>query len=52
MSEWYEVKDADDIEISEDGKFVDILFDTNDFGNCYVIVPVEMIVKLLAEEEA
>jgi hypothetical protein len=47
MSEWYEVKDADDMELSDDGKFVFIMFDTNGFGNRYVEVPVEMLIKLL-----
>lgn len=52
MSEWHEVKDADDIRLSDDKKFVQILFNTNDFGNCYVEVPVEMIVKLLAAQQS
>ena len=47
MSEWFEVKDADDVELSDDGKFVYILFDTDNSGNRYVEVPVEMLVKLL-----
>jgi len=52
MSEWFEVKDKDNVELSDDGKFVDIMFDTNDFGNRYVEVPVGMLVKLLATERA
>ena len=48
MSEWYEVKDADFIELSDDKKFVQILFNTTDHGNCYVEFPVEMLVKLYA----
>jgi len=47
MSQWYEVKDADDVELSDDGKTVEILFDTDDNGNRYVTVPVEVLARLL-----
>ena len=46
MSEWYEVKDADNIVLSDDKFFVEILFDTNYNGNRYVEVPVDMLVKI------
>ena len=49
MSEWYEVKDPDDVDLSDDKKFVHILFDTDYFGSRYVEVPVEILVKLLHE---
>ena len=49
MSEWYEVKDPDDVNLSDDKKFVHILLDTDYFGNRYVEVPVEILVKLLHE---
>jgi hypothetical protein len=47
MSIWYEVKDADDVDFSLDGKEIDILFKTDKQGNHYVSVPVEIIRKLL-----
>ena len=49
MSEWYEVKDPDDVDLSDDGKFVHVLFDTNRNGNRYAEVPVEMLKKLLGD---
>lgn len=49
MSEWYEVKDPDDVELSEDGKIVQILFDTDINGNCYVEIPVKILINLLRE---
>ena len=36
MSEWFEIKNQEDVEISEDGKTLEILFNTNRFGNQYV----------------
>lgn len=48
MSEWFEVKKADNVDLSDDGKFFHILFQTNRNGNRYVEVPVEILVKLLA----
>ena len=50
MSEWFEVKDPQKVDLSDDGKFVHILFQTNRNGNRYVEVPVELLVKLLAAE--
>ena len=41
MSEWFEVKDKGNIDLSEDGKSVYILFETNQFGNRYVEIPIE-----------
>ena len=43
MSQWYEITDADDISISDDREDLHILFDSNDFGNVYVSVPIEII---------
>jgi len=47
MSEWFEVTDPDDVDLSDDKKFVHILFDTDNNGNRYVEVSVEMLVMLL-----
>ena len=53
MSIWYEIKDPDDIEISEDGKDFDVLF-KDDFvnGNYYITIPIEMIKKRLRGEQS
>ena len=48
MSVWYEIKDIEDIDISLDGEELHILFDSDDTGNNYVSVPVEMVEKVLA----
>lgn len=49
MSEWYEIKNQDDIEISEDGKMLEVLFNTNQFGNQYIEIPIKFIAKILAQ---
>ena len=49
MSEWYEIKDQNDVELSEDGKRIEIMFNTNEFGNQYVEVPIEFITRVLKE---
>ena len=43
MSEWFEVKNKEDVEVSKDRKDLEILFNTNDWGNQYIIVPIEFI---------
>jgi hypothetical protein len=47
MSEWFDIESKDDIEISEDGETLEILFNTNKFGNQYVEVPIEFITEIL-----
>ena len=46
MSNWYLIKDKKSVEISSDGKFVDILFGTDMSGNNYVSVPIEFMEEL------
>ena len=43
MSEWFEVKNKEDVEVYKDRKDLEILFNTNDWGNQYIIVPIEFI---------
>jgi len=50
MSEWFDVTNQDDVDLSDDGKEVHILFATNRNGNRYVSVPVEVLVKLLSAQ--
>ena len=47
MSEWYEIDNQEDVELSEDGKRVHVLFNTTDQGNQYVDIPVEFITGVL-----
>ncbi len=51
MSEWFEVKDPDDVDLSDDGKSVHILFSKSHAGNRYIEVPVEILAKLLAAQQ-
>jgi len=43
MSVWYQITDQEDIEISEDGKTLHVLFHTDHSGNIYVEIPIEFI---------
>lgn len=46
MSKWYKVE-KDDIEISRDGKEIEICAGSNDEGNIYVEVDIKDIIDLL-----
>ena len=50
MSTWYDIEDPDDIDLTDDGKFIHIWFDGDEWGNKYVSVSVELIKALLADE--
>jgi hypothetical protein len=49
MSTWYEIEDSDDIDLSDDGSEVHVLFMSDDTGNHYVSIPVDLLKKLLNE---
>ena len=51
MSEWYKIKDQADVELSEDGKSIEIMFNTNYSGSQYIEVTVEFIKRVLKEDE-
>ena len=51
MSEWFTIKDKNDVSLSDDGETVQIRFRANYMGNVYIEIPVEMLVKLLARED-
>jgi hypothetical protein len=46
MSIWYEIKDKEDINLSDDGKSLQINFDSDHNGNIWVEVPLELIDQL------
>jgi hypothetical protein len=48
MSEWIKLDEPEDIQISDDGKELEILFETNDFGNRYLTIPISWIDTALA----
>lgn len=47
MSIRYVVKNKDDVELSDDGTEIEVLFKTDNSGNYYVDIPVEFIVELI-----
>ena len=47
MSIWYEIKNPEDIEISDNGKTVEILIGTDYSGNIYVEIPVKILIQKL-----
>ena len=50
MSIWYDIKKTDEVNVSEDGKTLDILFDSKDYnGATYVQVPLERVKEVLKE---
>ena len=50
MSEWYEIKNQEDIEISKDGKVLEVLFNSNQFGNQYIEIPIKFITNILTHK--
>lgn len=46
MSNWIEIKDRDDVEIDEDR--LEIMLEPDNFGNNYVVVPLEFIKEALS----
>ena len=47
MSEWITIKHAEDVELSEDGKTIDVMYNTNEWGNQYIEIPIEFIKALI-----
>lgn len=51
MSLWREIKDQDDVELSKDGKTLDVLYDGDQHGNYYIEIPIEFVKRALAQSE-
>ena len=49
MSVWYTIKDPEDVDISLDGEFLDVLFSTDDFGNNYIEITIKFVEHCLIE---
>lgn len=47
MSEWLECKDKDDLEV--DGEYLNVWFESDDFGNRYIQIPVDFIIEKLGK---
>jgi len=43
MSTWLTIRDQEDVELSEDGETIDVLFQTDRFGNNYIEIPIKFI---------
>ena len=51
MSLWYEIKDQDDVSLSDDGKTIYVCFNGNHNGNIYVEIPVGFVIKAILQNE-
>ena len=51
MSVWYEIKDIEDIDMSRDGKEMEINFDSNEWGNVYVTIPIKLILEIIEKHK-
>ena len=49
MSIWYKIIDQLDVELSDDGKTIEINYSADYTGNIYIEVPVEFIKNVLKE---
>ena len=47
MSIWYDVEKQEDVDMSEDGKELHIMYDYDDSGNKYVSVPIELVLEAI-----
>ncbi len=47
MSIWYDIKNSEDVSLSEDGKSLQVCFDSDHNGNIWVDIPLELITPLL-----
>jgi len=47
MSTWYDIQKQEDVEVSENGTELHILFDYGRFGNKYVSVPIELVLEAI-----
>ena len=47
MSTWIEIKNQEDVELSEDGKTIEVKYNFDEFGNTYIEIPVEFIYYVL-----
>lgn len=47
MSLWKQIKNQEDVELSEDGKTIEVLYEFDHNGNNYIEIPVEFIKNVL-----
>lgn len=51
MSIWKKIKHQDDVELSEDGKTLEVFYDSDLSGNWYIEIPIEFVKKALTLEK-
>jgi len=49
MSNWKEIKDIEDVEISQDRKSLEVFIGKDENGNNYVEIPVSLIMQKITE---
>ena len=50
MSEWFEITDPKDIEVSDNGETIEVWFDSDRNGNKYVDIPLALISEVIGAE--
>ncbi|KKN63239.1 hypothetical protein LCGC14_0503570 [marine sediment metagenome] len=51
MSLWIEIKKQEDVELSEDGKTIEVCYGADHNGNNYIDIPIELIKFALADDK-
>ena len=51
MSTWIEIKDKFDLSYNNRKETIDVLYGSDDSGNNYVSIPIDMLISLLEEAE-
>ena len=51
MSYWKEIEEEEDIEYNEEDDSIEVLYETNDFGNCYVDIPMKFVKNLIIKNK-
>ena len=52
MSTWVEIKNQEDVELSDDGKTIEVLYSSDQHGNNYIDIPVEFIKSVLTPDSS
>ena len=47
MSEWINIENKEDVELSEDGKNIEVHHGYDTWGSQYIVIPVEFIQELM-----
>ena len=51
MSIWHEIKDQEDVQLSDDGKTIEVCYGSDNQGNLYVDIPIEYVKLALSKTE-